>query len=397
MRRQVGGSIKVVASPGSGFSAAELTAALRCWPGITELTLRVCNAASTLAPLATASLTSLKSLSLREQFVLKKAGDAWGPLGLMPALSVNLAATLRVIDISYCVSIISIDAVGSCAQLRCLWMPGCGSVSDLSPLAACSKLEELWMARSCGNVCLSPLKTCPKLRKLDLRVCHSMLHGQVADLQLACTQLADPSSVEVEGLVHELQPNTQSVVKARADHGLRCLASYRARSQPVAGVVPPLVQMLGCPVEHVWRMAVMELKTQARLAASHAIATAGHIPALVHLLEPHHARDMQTTAAQALRLLASNHAGNQTSISAAGAILPLVQLLGHQYSAASAHVRQAAADAIGSLAHGHTRNQATITTAGAIPRLMKLLGQQASAEVQEAATSVLHILGVEGL
>ncbi|KAG1666701.1 hypothetical protein FOA52_013613 [Chlamydomonas sp. UWO 241] len=67
MRRQMNGSIKVVASPGSGFTAAELTSALRCWPGITELMLsHVLNAASTLAPLATASLTRLKSLTLRQ-------------------------------------------------------------------------------------------------------------------------------------------------------------------------------------------------------------------------------------------------------------------------------------------------------------------------------------------
>jgi hypothetical protein len=60
----------VVTSPGepweAGPSAAELAAALRRWPGITDLTLLgVCNAASTLAPLATASLKRLTSLTLR--------------------------------------------------------------------------------------------------------------------------------------------------------------------------------------------------------------------------------------------------------------------------------------------------------------------------------------------
>jgi HEAT repeat protein len=126
------------------------------------------------------------------------------------------------------------------------------------------------------------------------------------------------------------------------------------------------------------------------------VFSAGAIPSLVHLLGLHSSRYVQTTAAQALRDLACGHDFNQTTIAAAGAIPPLVKLLGHHYSAANANVRLAAADALGSLARGHAQNQATITGSGAIPRLMKLLGQQTSAEVQEAATSVLHILGVEG-
>ncbi|KAG1666687.1 hypothetical protein FOA52_013599 [Chlamydomonas sp. UWO 241] len=274
MRRVVDGSIKVVASPVSGFSAAELTAVLRCWPGVTDLTLHVSNAASTLVPLATTSLTRLKSLTLRE-FAAEQPGEAWATPGGMPALSVNLAATLQVIDISscvgvtfidavgscaqlkclrmpcvgvsdlsplaacsqleelsmcddhlvtslaplracpklrvidasYCVGVTSIDAVDSCVQLRCLRMPGCCGVSDLSPLAACSQLEELWMADTGLVTSLAPLRACPMLRKLDLRDCQPELNDQVADLQLACTQLAHPSSVRLVGLVYELQPS----------------------------------------------------------------------------------------------------------------------------------------------------------------------------------------------
>ncbi|KAG1666690.1 hypothetical protein FOA52_013602 [Chlamydomonas sp. UWO 241] len=192
MRRQVDGSIVGVASPGYGFTAADLTAALRNWHGVTGLTLHVFND-NNLEPLATASLTRLTSLTLREF----RAG-AWGT----HALNVNLAAMLqvidishctglesidalgscaqlrlRVIDISYCYGIISINTMGSCAQLKCLWMAAV-SVRDLAPLAACSQLEELWMADNYLVNSLAPLKACPVLRKLDLCGCRPMLRAQ---------------------------------------------------------------------------------------------------------------------------------------------------------------------------------------------------------------------------
>jgi hypothetical protein len=55
------------------------------------------------------------------------------------------------------------------------------------------------------------LKAC-LYRKLDLRDTSSAIRNQVGELRLACTQLADPESVELEGLVHDLQPNTPAVL-----------------------------------------------------------------------------------------------------------------------------------------------------------------------------------------
>ncbi|KAG1671990.1 hypothetical protein FOA52_013363 [Chlamydomonas sp. UWO 241] len=204
MRQLVDASVGVVASPSStGLSDAdELAAALRLWPRIRDLTLlNVSNAAATLQPLATAELSRLTKLTVREA---PTPGDEAWP---MPVLSKPVSASLRVIDVSCCAGLNSIDAVRSCGQLRVLWMPGCVGVPDLSPLAACSEtLEELWLADNEQVESLMPLHACTRLRKLDLRD-FNMVEDQVTDLQAACTQLADPSSVVIQGLVHELQPN----------------------------------------------------------------------------------------------------------------------------------------------------------------------------------------------
>jgi hypothetical protein len=72
MRSLVDASVEVVASPGLGFSAAELTAALVRWPGVRDLTLLavsdagVMSGAAQLQPLATASLAGLTSLTVRQ-------------------------------------------------------------------------------------------------------------------------------------------------------------------------------------------------------------------------------------------------------------------------------------------------------------------------------------------
>ncbi|KAG1666698.1 hypothetical protein FOA52_013610 [Chlamydomonas sp. UWO 241] len=406
MRRQVDVSIVVVTSPGepweAGPSAAELAAALQRWPSVTELTLMgVCNAASTLAPLATAALKRLTSLTLRAfEFAAVVVGDAWDAPGRMPVLSNNLAATLQVIDISCCYGITSINTVGSCAQLKCLRMPGV-SVRDLAPLAACSQLEELWMAGSFLVTSLEPLTACPRLRRLDLRGCRPSLHDQVEDLQLACTQLADPSSVELEGLVHDLQPSMMHFTQERAARRLRDLANSSAQNQSAiaaAGAIPPLVRILCCRRYAGDTMVVTVLCAAAGalgcLAESHAqiqatIAAAQNqatIPRLVQLLGPQ-SLPFHEAAARALRSLAYSNAENQTAIAAAGAIPPLVQMLGPQ---SLGHVKLAAVRALEGLAVDHAQNQATIVTAGAIPRLLDTRG---APEVQVAAGIVLRMLG----
>ncbi|KAG1653916.1 hypothetical protein FOA52_004554 [Chlamydomonas sp. UWO 241] len=217
MRRLVDGSIQVVAGPASGFSPDALTSVLLRWPRTTHLTLLNVGSAEDLAPLATmTALARLKSLTVR-QAPRASAGVAHPWDMLATTLSSVLGATLRVIDLSGCIDLRSIDVVRSCAQLRCLWMPGCECVSDLSPLGACSEtLEELWMPRNVEVRSLAPLKACLKLRKLDFRACLPALNAQVPDLQLSCTQLAAPPSVEVKSLVHDLQTSIPSGMQTSA-------------------------------------------------------------------------------------------------------------------------------------------------------------------------------------
>jgi hypothetical protein len=66
MRSQVDGAVEVhvVTSPSSG--AYDLAAALLRWPAMRELTLLNVSVATDLAPLSTASLAGLTSLTVRE-------------------------------------------------------------------------------------------------------------------------------------------------------------------------------------------------------------------------------------------------------------------------------------------------------------------------------------------
>jgi hypothetical protein len=159
----------------------------------------------------------------------------------MPVLSSTVAATLRVVDFTCCSGMTSIDAVRSCVQLRVMWMPYVG-VSDLSLLAACSEtLEELWMSGNEQIDSLVPLKACTRLAKLDLFGCN--LDGQVEDLRQACPQLADPSTAEVEGLVHELQPGIPPHNQAWAAYGQDEIINLGGPDYLVniaaAGAIPP--------------------------------------------------------------------------------------------------------------------------------------------------------------
>ncbi|KAG1675160.1 hypothetical protein FOA52_003383 [Chlamydomonas sp. UWO 241] len=281
MRRQVDGLIEMVASPESGFTPGALSSALLRFARTTHLTLFNVGGASDLAPLATTTaLARLTSLTVREApaavgGVAPEQQQFWP----MPALSSGVASTLQVIDISGCARLRSIDFVRNCAQLKCLWMPGCAGVSDLSPLSAYSEtLEELWLARNAGIRSLSPLKACPRLRKLDLRGCLPALNAQVQDLRLSCTQLAAPLSVEIVGLVHELQPSIP--------HDMQ------------EGAADALARMM---------------MQEERLAAQDAIAAAGAIPALVQLLASDSTAEGKAAAADTLGNLTLLHLQNQNS------------------------------------------------------------------------------------
>ncbi|KAG1679540.1 hypothetical protein FOA52_011142 [Chlamydomonas sp. UWO 241] len=110
MRSLVDGAVKVVSSPSTGATANDLSSALLRWPGVRDLTLLDVRATD-LSPLSTTSLASLTSQTVRQ--VVPHQG-AW----YMPAPSSSVAATLRVIDISCCVHLRSVDFLRSCVQLR---------------------------------------------------------------------------------------------------------------------------------------------------------------------------------------------------------------------------------------------------------------------------------------
>ncbi|KAG1656423.1 hypothetical protein FOA52_009638 [Chlamydomonas sp. UWO 241] len=118
MRSLVDGAVQVLATPSSGASANDLNSALLRWPAVRNLTLFHVSSTTDLTPLSTASLAGLTSLTVREKdpYALYAAWD-------IPTPSSSVAATLRVIDISFCFSLRSIDFVRSCLQLRPSQLP----------------------------------------------------------------------------------------------------------------------------------------------------------------------------------------------------------------------------------------------------------------------------------
>jgi vacuolar protein 8 len=181
--------------------------------------------------------------------------------------------------------------------------------------------------------------------------CEVVLYDQVQDLRLACTQLADPASVELEGLVHDLQPG-----------------------------IPPGMQDNAAT-------ALYNMSHAGGHEAKDAIAAAGAIPALVHLLASDSSA-VRGKAAWALGSLADGHAQSQAAIAAAGAIPALVQLL---RPASSTFVQRAAASALSSLAAEHTPNQAAIAVAGALPLLVQLQGSTDASVRAHASAALFHL------
>ena len=118
------------------------------------------------------------------------------------------------------------------------------------------------------------------------------------------------------------------------------------------------------------------------------IASAGAIPPLVALLGPQSSEGVQEYAGLALSSLCSNNDDNRVMVAAVGAIPPLVALLGSQRSAG---VQEQAAKALCNLAK-NADNQVKIAAGGAIPLLVALLGPQCSAGVQMSATWALSNL-----
>ena len=93
---------------------------------------------------------------------------------------------------------------------------------------------------------------------------------------------------------------------------------------------------------------------------------------LVGLLSHGVTSDIKAEAAGALWSLSGGHANMQSAIAQAGAIPPLVKLLGDP----EMRTRRKAAGALTSLAIGSLANQDAIARANGIPALVDLIGEQ---------------------
>ncbi|KAG1664750.1 hypothetical protein FOA52_004758 [Chlamydomonas sp. UWO 241] len=423
LRSHVDGLVRV--AMGVGFSAQQLSAALIRWPHVHDLTLMGITGAS-LRPLTTASLAGLTSLTLREAGLAVSDDDPERSAWDMAPLSSSLAAKLRVLDLSGCVGLRSIDVARGCEELVCVRMPGVTGVSDLSPLGACSQLEELWMSENPQIASVAPLKACPKLRKLYLGDMHSVLRdrrlGDVMLLLKTCPQLEDPSKVVLEGLVLTLRPGFSmrawelAVTTLPCIHGVACdgacdrpskqadamelvlqiavssmVPDMVAADFAAAGIFAALVQLLGLGVQaRSQRAAALAL---GRLAVIHdvwyrpAIIGAGAVPPLVGLLGPKSSAGMQMAAARALFCLGHGSAENRVVIAAAGAIPSLVQLLGSD--SADSDVQFEAACALNVVAEDNAENQAMIADSCGITTLVQLLGPASSTGLQVQAAGTL--------
>ena len=100
---------------------------------------------------------------------------------------------------------------------------------------------------------------------------------------------------------------------------------------------------------------------------------------------------VQSQAAGALLSISLINTDNKIKIAAAGAIAPLVTLLGPQISA---RVQGKAARALSSLAADNS-NKVKIAAAGSILPLVALLGPQNTAEVQMNAANTLWNLALD--
>jgi vacuolar protein 8 len=211
-------------------------------------------------------------------------------------------------------------------------------------------------------------------------------------------------------LVRLLRPDLSGGVHSRATSALGALAwnPHNKGTIAAAGAIPLLVRLLG-PGSSADTQSNSSLLI-GRLAeddetAINTITAAGAIPALAQLLGPSSTDAVHVHAAGALKQLAQNYE-NAVAIASAGAIPPLVQLLG---LGNAADVQERAAGVICDLAAaGHGSGLGwdglspgvalanAIVAAGAIPPLVQLLGvnTNAAAALASIAMYAEHAAGV---
>ncbi|KAG1665997.1 hypothetical protein FOA52_010095 [Chlamydomonas sp. UWO 241] len=247
---------------------------------------------------------------------------------------------------------------GVAATLEVIDVSCCFGLISLDALRSCSKLRCLRMP-GVSVADLSPLAACNRSQRATLEELWLADNHEVESLV--------PLKACIKLLKLDVRDSPEDLRSQVADLQTACTQLAAPSSVELKGLVhelrpdmPPRVQAAG---------ALGHMATYAPRKTT--IPAAGAIPPLVQLLlAPDSSDEVLAAAAGALRNLAANHAQNKIVIARAGAIPPQVHLLGPDFSE---DMQQVAAGALGSLAHGNANNKSAIAAAGAIP-LVILVG-----------------------
>lgn len=216
------------------------------------------------------------------------------------------------------------------------------------------------------------------------------------------------SIVDANGIVPllEVLESTSAKAKENAVGAIKELCRNSKNNQSLiakAGGIPKLVGvMIGFSGNTLKEQALIHLCTLAASAIKEmskgnrknqdAIAEAGAIAPLVAMLGAL-SPQMQANAAGALANLANNHMDNQSSIARTGAVAPLCTLVRE----GSEETRDESAWAIWSLATDHPQNKDTIAKLGGIDPLLSLLVTGNTERSQECVAGALAALAAKHL
>jgi vacuolar protein 8 len=209
------------------------------------------------------------------------------------------------------------------------------------------------------------------------------------------------SIVDAGGIVPllALLESTSQKAMENAASALTQLCATRANQDAIAeaGGIQLLVNVLTKSSSNVKETSAISLCSLAacaiwELSKNHtanqlAAAEAGAINPLVAMLGSPQA-EMQSNAAGALSTLASNNHDNQTAIARTGAIAPLCTLVRE----GSSETKEQSASALWSLAHENAPNKATIAKLGGVEPLVGLLVSGGSDRSQDFASGALASL-----
>ena len=203
------------------------------------------------------------------------------------------------------------------------------------------------------------------------------------------------------GGVKPLVTLLESVREEAQTHAAAVLADMMRHSADnreavfVGGGIEPLIALLDSPAAPAAAGALWSLSTAGEVKQT-AIAEAGAVAPLVALLGNANAASL-AKAAGALAGLSAGHAVNQDAVTAAGGLVPLVALLDETHFEALVNmdegstdeqlqlqeqVQANAASALAELARSHNVNQTAIAEAASIAPLIRLLAISADATTQ---------------